>query len=165
MLLYLAKKTYHKSQLHRWLKKKKAKFRLQRMLSKASRSFTAQNLSSFRPKKLFYASGHIMWRGLFINNLSIILGIGWLVRYSYEEWVHTAFVSVPVTLELLETEMRYCSISKDMLSLHFGPDVFCQFEARVPEFYAVSSVHYVHCTVHSCWGQGLRVKFWNFSLR
>jgi hypothetical protein len=33
MLLYLAKKTYHKSQLHRWLKKK-AKFRVQRMLSK-----------------------------------------------------------------------------------------------------------------------------------
>jgi hypothetical protein len=40
--------------------------------------------------------------------------------------------------------MRYCSISKDMLSLHFGPDVFCQFEARVPEFYAVFSVQYMY---------------------
>jgi hypothetical protein len=30
--------------------------------------------------------------------------------------------------------MRYYEISKEMSSLYLGPDVFCQFEARVPEF-------------------------------
>ncbi len=35
----------------------------------------------------------------------------------------------------LSREMRYCNkISNEMSSLYFGIDVFCQFEARVPEF-------------------------------
>jgi hypothetical protein len=33
-----------------------------------------------------------------------------------------------------------CEISKEMSSLYSGQDVFCQFEARVPEFKAVFSV-------------------------
>jgi hypothetical protein len=37
--------------------------------------------------------------------------------------------------------MRYCEISKKMLSVYFGLNIFCQFEARVPEFDAVFSVH------------------------
>ncbi len=37
-------------------------------------------------------------------------------------------------------EMRYCEISKAMSSLYFGLDVFCQCEARVPEFDAVFRV-------------------------
>ncbi len=36
--------------------------------------------------------------------------------------------------------MRYCEISKEMSLLYFVLGVFCQFEARVPEFYAVFSV-------------------------
>jgi hypothetical protein len=56
--------------------------------------------------------------------------------------------------------MRYCEISKEMSSLHFGLDVFCQFEARVPEFDAVYSVH---CTLYR--GEGLRVNFWDSSLK
>jgi hypothetical protein len=39
-------------------------------------------------------------------------------------------------------EMRYNEISKEMSSLFFGLDVFCQFEARVPEFDAVFSTQY-----------------------
>jgi hypothetical protein len=38
--------------------------------------------------------------------------------------------------------MRYCQRSEKMSSLYFGLDVFCQFEARVPEFDAVFSVKY-----------------------
>ncbi len=34
----------------------------------------------------------------------------------------------------LNPEMRYREISKEMSSLNFGLHVFCQFEARVPEF-------------------------------
>jgi hypothetical protein len=36
--------------------------------------------------------------------------------------------------------MRYYEISKAMSSLYFGLDVFCQLEARVPEFDAVFRV-------------------------
>jgi hypothetical protein len=43
-------------------------------------------------------------------------------------------------------EIRYCKISKEMSSLYFGLDVFCQFKARAPEFNAVLSVE-----CHSCW--------------
>ncbi len=45
--------------------------------------------------------------------------------------------------------MRYCEISKDMSSLYFGLDVFCQFEARVPEFDAVFCVQ---CTLYRAGG-------------
>ncbi len=38
------------------------------------------------------------------------------------------------------TERSYCEISKEMSLVYFVLDVFCQFEARVPEFYAVFSV-------------------------
>ncbi len=41
--------------------------------------------------------------------------------------------------------MRYCEIGKEMSSLHFGLDVFCQFEARVPEF-DKHTVYSGHCT-------------------
>ncbi len=40
--------------------------------------------------------------------------------------MNTASGSVP--------EMRYCEISQKMSSLYFGLAVFCQFEARSPEF-------------------------------
>jgi hypothetical protein len=42
--------------------------------------------------------------------------------------------------------MSYCKISKAMSTLYFGLDVFCPFEARVPEYYAVVSVR---CTLYS----------------
>jgi hypothetical protein len=51
--------------------------------------------------------------------------------------------------------MRYCTISKEMVS-YFG--TLCQFEARAPEFDAVSRIQYrVHCAVQStaAGGQGL----------
>jgi hypothetical protein len=38
--------------------------------------------------------------------------------------------------------MRYREISKEMSSLYFGLDVFCQFESKVPEFDAVLGVLY-----------------------
>jgi hypothetical protein len=57
-------------------------------------------------------------------------------------------------------EMRYCEISKEMSSLYCGLDVFCQFEARAPEFEAVYSVQ---CTLYG--GEGLCVKFWDSSLK
>jgi hypothetical protein len=44
--------------------------------------------------------------------------------------------------------MRYCEISTDMSPLYLELDVFCQFEARVPEFDAVQ------CTVHTVRGGG-----------
>ncbi len=47
--------------------------------------------------------------------------------------------------------MRYCEISKEMTSLYFGLDVFCQFEARVPEFDAVFNVQ---CTLYGGGGGG-----------
>jgi hypothetical protein len=37
--------------------------------------------------------------------------------------------------EALGGEMRYCEISKEMSPLYFELDVFCLFEAVVPEFY------------------------------
>jgi hypothetical protein len=43
-------------------------------------------------------------------------------------------------------EMSYCKISKEMLLLYFGLDVFCQIAARVPEFYAV---FIVQCILNS----------------
>jgi hypothetical protein len=49
--------------------------------------------------------------------------------------------------------------SKEMSSLYFGLDVFCQFEARVPEFDAVFSVHYTRGR------EGLCVKFWDSNLK
>jgi hypothetical protein len=33
-------------------------------------------------------------------------------------------------------DIQYCKISKEILSRSFGLDVFCQFEARIPEFEA-----------------------------
>jgi hypothetical protein len=42
--------------------------------------------------------------------------------------------------------MSYCKMSKAMSSWYFGLDVFCPFEARVPEYYAVVSVQ---CTLYS----------------
>ncbi len=36
-------------------------------------------------------------------------------------------------LVLLHAEMRYCEISKQLLSLYFRLAVFCLFEASVPE--------------------------------
>jgi hypothetical protein len=41
-------------------------------------------------------------------------------------------------------------ISKEMSLLYFVLAVFCQFKARVPEFYAV----YIQCILHSCRGPG-----------
>ncbi len=42
--------------------------------------------------------------------------------------------------------MSYCKSSKEMSSLYFGLDVFCQFEARVLELYTVFSLK---CTLYS----------------
>ncbi len=65
--------------------------------------------------------------------------------------------------------MRYCEIRKEMSSLYFALDIFFQFEAKVPEYDAMYTVHCTLCTVHSCWrGQGLLVNsvtFWDSSLR
>jgi hypothetical protein len=44
----------------------------------------------------------------------------------------------------VEAEIRYSEIRKEMSSLYFGLDGFCQFEAIVLEFDAVFSVH---CTL------------------
>jgi hypothetical protein len=44
-----------------------------------------------------------------------------------------------------QAEMRYWEISKEMSSLYFWLDVFCQFEARVSES-DQCLVHNVHCT-------------------
>jgi hypothetical protein len=55
--------------------------------------------------------------------------------------------------------MRYSEISKEMLSLYFGLDVFCQFEDRFLEF---NAVFIVQCIVYG--GEGrLHVKFWDSS--
>jgi hypothetical protein len=60
-----------------------------------------------------------------------------------------------VTKNRVYAEMRCCEFSKEMSSLYFGLDVFCQFEARVPEF--------DHCSVYRVYvqygGGWLRVKF------
>jgi hypothetical protein len=53
--------------------------------------------------------------------------------------------------------MSYAKISKEMYSMYFGLDVFCQFEARVPEF---DTVFVVQCTLY-IGGEGLHVRFWD----
>jgi hypothetical protein len=60
--------------------------------------------------------------------------------------------------------MSYCKISKEMSSLYFEFDVFFQFEARVPGFDVVLGVRTM-CTVQAVGGQGLRVNFWDSSLK
>ncbi len=59
-------------------------------------------------------------------------------------------------LLLLEYEVFLCRSAKRWPSMNFGLDVFCQFEARVPEFDAVFSVQ------RKLYKGGgvLRVKFW-----
>jgi hypothetical protein len=52
-----------------------------------------------------------------------------------------------------------------MSSLYFGLDVFCQFEARVPEFDAVYSVHCTQYTSTAIGEEILRVKFYDSSLK
>ncbi len=55
----------------------------------------------------------------------------------------------------------YSSISKETLPLYFGLDVFCQFEAKVPEFDTVFSVHcspYTSTATVLAWGEGSRAK-------
>jgi hypothetical protein len=65
---------------------------------------------------------------------------------------------LPVSDEV--PEMKYCEMSL----LYFELDIFCQFEAGVPEFDAAFSVQ---CTIQSTavGRQGLRVKFWDSSLK
>ncbi len=69
----------------------------------------------------------------------------------------------PLLLCSPRTEMRYCEISKEMLSLYFGLAVFCIFDARVPEFdmqpLLPQQLWTVQCTLYSehC------VKFWDSS--
>jgi hypothetical protein len=72
--------------------------------------------------------------------------------------------------------MWYCEISKEMSSLYFRLDVFCQSKAGVPEF-DHCSVYSVHCTGGCVSNSGiwplfsvqctlygvLRVKFWDSS--
>ncbi len=62
---------------------------------------------------------------------------------SETEYPH--FLAHTSTIDLYVSEMRYCEISKEMSLLYFGLDVFCQFEARVPEF-DQRSVCSVYCT-------------------
>jgi hypothetical protein len=48
-------------------------------------------------------------------------------------------------------EMRYCKISKEMLSLYFGLAVLCQIEARVSESDPVFSVQCIlYCGGVAC---------------
>ncbi len=70
----------------------------------------------------------------------------------------------------LSSELRYSSISKAVSSRYSGIYVYCQFDARVPEFDAVFGVHctfavyctvYVQCAVHSYGGGGSRVTCWD----
>jgi hypothetical protein len=48
-------------------------------------------------------------------------------------------------MQISRSEMRYREINKEMSSLYFGLDVFCQFDAKVPELDAVFSVE---CTLY-----------------
>jgi hypothetical protein len=56
-----------------------------------------------------------------------------------------------------------------MSLLYFGRAVFCLFGAIESQNLTQCSVSSVQCTyvqcmyVHSCWGEGLRVKFWDSS--
>jgi hypothetical protein len=51
------------------------------------------------------------------------------------------FPAAPPQLHI-HTETRCSKISKEMSLLYFGLDVFCQFEARIPEFDGEFSVQY-----------------------
>ncbi len=61
--------------------------------------------------------------------------------------------------------MRYSEISKEMSSLYFGLDAFCQLEARVPEFEAVFSIQRTLYSPQLLGGQKLDVIFWDSSLK
>ncbi len=68
------------------------------------------------------------------------------------------FLLISDVLYYCNAEMRYCEISKE-ISLYCGPDVFCQFEARVPN---LTSVRF---TFWGGGGGGVRVKFLDSSLK